>query len=67
MAGDETPFPREIVEHALAHKVGDDAENAYRRMTALRKRRVLMQAWADYCYPPQAENVVPIGKKSAQA
>jgi len=59
-AGDETPFPREIVEHALAHKVGDDAENAYRRMTALRKRRVLMQAWADYCFPPTDSKVVSI-------
>ncbi len=66
-AGDETPFPREIIEHALAHKVGDDVEAAYRRATALMKRRALMQAWADYCYPPKAKNVVPIGKKSAQA
>lgn len=66
-AGDETPFPSEIVEHALAHKVGDSVEAAYRRMTALVKRRVLMQAWADYCYPPLDQNVVPIGRKTALA
>lgn len=59
-AGDETPFAREIVEHALAHKVGDDSENAYRRLTALKKRRVLMQAWADYCCSTRPSNVVPI-------
>lgn len=59
-AGDETPFPREIVEHALAHKVGDSVEAAYRRMTALMKRRELMKAWAAYCYPPEGSNVVPI-------
>ena len=66
-AGDETPFPREIVEHALAHQVGDSVEASYRRMTALMKRRVLMQAWSDYCYPPKDENVVPIGRKAAKA
>lgn len=66
-AGDETSFPREIVEHALAHKVGDSVEAAYRRMTALMKRRELMKTWAAYCYPPTDENVVPIGRKAALA
>lgn len=66
-AGDETPFAREIVEHALAHKVGDDVEAAYRRSTALLKRRLLMDAWAAYCFPPKEDNVVPIGRKAAQA
>lgn len=66
-AGDETPFPREIVEHALAHKVGDSVEAAYRRMKALVKRKKLMQAWAAYCHPPAQTNVVPIGRKAAKA
>jgi integrase len=48
-AGDCTSFPREIAEMALAHAVGDDTEVAYRRSTALAKRRELMKAWADYC------------------
>ncbi len=48
-AGDCTPFPREIAEAALAHVLGDDTEAAYRRSTALEKRRELMSAWADYC------------------
>jgi hypothetical protein len=30
-AGDKTEFPREVAEAALAHKVGDAAEQAYRR------------------------------------
>lgn len=47
--GDETSFPREVAEAALAHKVGSDVEQAYRRSDALEKRRRLMQAWADYC------------------
>ncbi len=35
------PFPREIAEAALAHVVGDKAEQAYRRADALEKRREL--------------------------
>jgi len=48
-AGDCTNFPREIAEMALAHEVGDDTEAAYRRGTALAKRRELMEQWAAYC------------------
>lgn len=47
-AGDETSFPREVAEMALAHKVGDEVEQAYRRGTALKKRRELMEAWGRY-------------------
>ena len=47
-AGDETQFERDIAEMALAHKVGDEVEQAYRRGTALKKRRQLMEAWARY-------------------
>ena len=50
-AGNETHFPREITEGALAHVVGDKAEQAYRRGDALEKRRALMSAWAAYCEP----------------
>lgn len=45
-AGEETAFPREIAEAALAHIVGDETERAYRRGDALVKRRDLMNAWA---------------------
>jgi integrase len=47
-AGDTTTFQREIVEAALAHIIGDKAEQAYRRGDALEKRRELMQAWGAY-------------------
>lgn len=46
--GDKTSFPRDIAEMALAHAVGDEVEQAYRRATALEKRRKLMEAWAAY-------------------
>ncbi|MCC5955832.1 MAG: integrase arm-type DNA-binding domain-containing protein [Natronohydrobacter sp.] len=48
-AGDQTDFPREVAEAALAHTVGDATERAYRRSDALDKRRALMEAWATYC------------------
>jgi integrase len=47
-AGDCTSHPREIVEAALAHAVGDATERAYRRGDALTKRRALMVEWAEY-------------------
>lgn len=47
-AGDETDFPREVIEAALAHLVGDDVELAYRRGDALEKRRQLMDLWASF-------------------
>lgn len=48
-AGELTNYPRELAEQALAHAVGDATEQAYRRGDALDKRRVMMQAWADFC------------------
>lgn len=47
-AGDGTNVAREIVEAALAHTITNKAERAYRRGTALARRRELMDAWADY-------------------
>jgi integrase len=48
-AGNETHFPREVCEAAMAHVIENQAEAAYRRGDALEKRRELMKAWADYC------------------
>jgi len=59
-AGNETAFPRELAEHALAHVLGDKAEQAYRRGDALEKRRTLMSAWAACCEPAPAKNIVAI-------
>ena len=62
-AGNETAFPREIVETALAHVIGDKAEQAYRRSDALERRRKLMEAWASYC--SRAGSVVPMVSAAA--
>jgi integrase len=56
-AGEETSFPREIAEQALAHATGDATERAYRRGDALEKRRALMEAWASFCEPAAGGNV----------
>jgi integrase len=47
--GDCTSFPREIAEAALAHKVENAVERAYRRSDALDRRRELMAAWDSFC------------------
>lgn len=54
-AGDMTEHARETVETALDHAVGDGTERAYRRLTALEKRRALMQDWADFLMPRQSK------------
>jgi integrase len=59
-AGNETGYPRELIETALAHVIGDKAEQAYRRSDALEKRRKLMEAWATYFEPGKHHNVIPI-------
>jgi integrase len=61
-AGNVSSFPREVVETALAHVIGDKAEQAYRRSDALEKRRKLMGAWAAYCEPRTGGNVVPLAR-----
>ena len=53
-------FPREITETALAHVIGDKAEQAYRRSDALEKRHKLMDGWAAYCDPRARGNVVAL-------
>ena len=62
-AGNVSNFPREVTETALAHVIGDKAEQAYRRGDALEKRRKLMDAWAAYCTPSKADKVVLLRRK----
>jgi len=47
-ASEQTSFPHETCEHALAHRISDKAEAAYRRGDQFEKRRLLMAAWAKY-------------------
>lgn len=46
---EETSFPSDVAEAALAHVVRNKVEAAYRRGNLLAKRREMMKAWATYC------------------
>jgi integrase len=47
-SGETTQHQREVIEHALAHKLADQAEAAYQRGDLFRKRVNLMNDWAAY-------------------
>ncbi len=57
-ASEQTSFPHETCEHALAHRISDKAEAAYRRGDQFEKRRDLMEAWAAFCEPGHVANVL---------
>lgn len=46
---EETSYPHEIAESALAHTIKNKTEAAYRRGDLLTKRREMMQKWSNYC------------------
>ena len=48
-AAEQTSYPREVCENALAHQLPDKVEAAYLRSDLLDKRRALMQDWARFC------------------
>jgi len=60
-AAERTSFPREVAEMALAHKIPDAVEAAYRRGDLFEKRRKLMEGWGAYCgRMPEPANVTPM-------
>lgn len=58
--GEHTSFPRELAERALSHSIGNSTERAYRRSEAIKKRRVLMQSWANYCHASEPPQIVKL-------
>lgn len=48
--GEATGHPREVIEAALAHKLGDAAEQAYARSDLFSKRSTLMLDWANFVF-----------------
>ena len=44
-----TEYPAEVIDMALAHKVGNEVQQAYRRTKLFDRRRALMSDWASYC------------------
>ena len=46
---EETDHQSDVAEAALAHRIANKTEAAYRRGNLLEKRRILMNDWAAYC------------------
>jgi integrase len=67
-AAEQTIFPHEICEAALAHKVPDAVVRIYRRTDFFERRRALMEQWARFCTEPMTEgNVAPLRRSAADA
>jgi len=47
-AAEKTDFPKEVADKALAHKLSNQVEAAYRRTDFFDKRRDLMVVWAEF-------------------
>jgi integrase len=64
-AAEQTAYPREVAEAALAHALSDKVEAAYRRSDFLERRARLMADWATFCERPSTDgaDVVPIRKR----
>ena len=62
-AHEQTAYPKVVIDLALAHKIPDKVEAAYRRGDLIEKRARLMQDWSNYCASPVIEiQVVPLRK-----
>lgn len=59
---EQTNWPAELAEAALAHVVADKTVAAYQRGSMLEKRKAMMAAWADYCEGAPTGNVVRIAR-----
>ena len=59
---EETHYPNEMAEMALAHAISSKTEQAYRRGDMLEKRREMMEEWAQWCCPTKRGKVAGRGK-----
>jgi integrase len=48
-AAEQTAYPSDVIEMALAHTIKSKVEAAYRRSDLFEKRRALMRDWAEFC------------------
>jgi len=60
---EQTNFPSEVAEMALAHAVGDKVEAAYRRGDLFDKRRLLADSWANFCDASSLGKVVTLAAR----
>ena len=64
-AAERTDHPREVIEAALAHVVGNATEAAYARSDLFERRRRLMQDWDDYLRQTGGQ-VVPMRRRDGR-
>jgi integrase len=57
-AGETSVHAREVVERALAHRLGDKVEESYARGDLFQKRRHLMSDWAQFCAGSIADTAI---------
>lgn len=64
---EQTGFPGDMAEVALAHAVSNAVEAAYRRGDMLEKRRAMMEAWADFLRigSSKGSKIISIGSRNA--
>ncbi len=62
---EHTGFAGEMAEVALAHKVSNSVEAAYRRGDLLEKRRIMMAAWANFLTGKPEEEVVYLQERQS--
>jgi integrase len=59
---EETNFPAEVAEAALAHAIPDKVVAAYKRTDFLAKRRLLMAAWASFLIGQESNGVIKLSR-----
>jgi len=61
-----TSFPNLVSEMALAHKIEDKTEAAYRRGDLFQKRAKQMLAWERFCSPPEQKKKASAAKAHSE-
>ncbi|HEY9552878.1 MAG TPA: integrase arm-type DNA-binding domain-containing protein [Allosphingosinicella sp.] len=65
-AAEQTDFPKEVVDKALAHQLPDRVEAAYRRTNFFERRRRLMDSWGRYLAQDRVTPVALHAQRQAQ-
>jgi integrase len=53
----EHNFRREVLEHCLSHRLGDESEQSYWTSDMIDRRREVLDAWADYIRPKKSPDL----------
>ena len=60
-AAERTTYPGDMAEVAIAHKISNAVEAAYRRGDMIEKRRRMMHDWSAFlCHPVSVDNIVKL-------